>query len=135
MIFGRRSKYPLPKVPANVRTTFHNMCAVIPDEEVKELEHLVELAIEKTRDDAQNSNRIDLPTAEEVAARCRLLLEHYQEFTAKEKALVVGAVRYFVVEEDPFSDDVFASGFDDDAQVINHVLELLGIDGMYIELR
>lgn len=96
---------------------------------------MVDLAIEKTRDDAQTSNRIDLPTAEEVAARCRLLLEHYEEFSPKEKALVAGAVRYFVVEDDPFSDDVFASGFDDDARVVNHVLELLGIDGMYIELR
>ena len=75
MIFGRRYKYPLPKVPANIRSTFRNMCAVVSAEEIQELEHLVDLAIEKTRDDAQTSNRVDLPTAEEVASRCRLLLE------------------------------------------------------------
>lgn len=111
------------------------MCAELTVPEVEELGHLIDIAIEKTRDEAQTSNRVDIVTAEEVAARCRLLLEHYEEFSSRERAMVVGAVRYFVVEEDPFSDDVFASGFDDDARVVNHVLEQLGIDGMYIELR
>lgn len=134
MFFGRRQKYPLPKVPANIRPTFRNMCGVLTIEEIEELGNLVEIAIQKTRDDAETSSRVDLVTAEEVASRCRLLLEHYSEFSPKEKALVVGAVRYFVVEDDPFTDDIFASGFDDDAHVVNHVLEQLGIDGMYIEL-
>ena len=134
MIFGRRYKHPLPKVPSNIRTTFRNMCAVVPDTEVLELEEQIGITLEKTRETAQQSTRVDLRTAEEVASRCRLLLEHYQEFSEAEKALVIGAVRYFVLEEDPFSDDIFASGFDDDARVVNHVLEQLGIDGMYIEL-
>jgi hypothetical protein len=134
MIFGRRYNYPLPKVPANVRTTFNNMCGVVSEEELKELTLLLEQTMEKTRELAMNSARIDLRLAEEISSRCRLLLEHYDEFTPQEQAFVIGAVRYFVVDDDPFSDDTFASGFDDDAQVINHVLEHLGIEGMYIEL-
>ncbi len=103
-------------------------------EEIDGLRELVDACIANTRDDAQESPRVDLRTAEDVAQRCRLLLDHYEEFTDDEKALVIGAVRYFVVDEDPFSDDVFASGFDDDAHIVNHVLEQLGIEGMFIEL-
>jgi hypothetical protein len=134
MIFGRRYNHPLPKVPANVRTTFKNMCGQINSEELSELYILLEQSVEKTRELAASSARIDLRLAEEIASRCRLLLDHYLEFTEPEREYVVGAVRYFVLDDDPFSDDTFASGFDDDAQVINHVLEYLGIEGMYIEL-
>ena len=134
MIFGRRYNHPLPKVPTNVRTTFKNMCGQITSDELSELGVLLEQAIEKTRDLSVNSARIDIRLAEEIASRCRLLLDHYQEFSEEEQVLVVGAVRYFVVDDDPFSDDTFASGFDDDAQVVNHVLEHLGIEGMYIEI-
>lgn len=134
MIFGRRYTHPLPKVPANVRTTFKNMCGLVSPEELSELSALLEQSIEKTRDLSLSSPRIDIRLAEEIASRCRLLLEHYQEFSDAEKMMIIGAVRYFVVDDDPFSDDTFASGFDDDAQVINHVLEHLGIEGMFIEL-
>jgi hypothetical protein len=134
MIFGRRTQHPLPKVPANIRSTFRNMCELLSLDEIAELEQLVEEAIQKTRSDAEQSPRIDVKLAEEIVTRCRLLLEHYEEFSEAERRLVVGAVRYFALDEDPFSDDIFASGFDDDARVMNHVLEQLGIEGMFIEL-
>ena len=133
MIFSRRLKHPLPKVPNNVRPTFRNACEALPPEALEELSEMVTRSLERTRDEAATSPRIDIRMAEEIASRCRLLLEHYEEFSKEERALVVGAVRYFVIDEDPFSDDVFASGFDDDARVVNHVLEQLGIEGMYIE--
>jgi fructose-1,6-bisphosphatase len=46
----------------------------------------------------------------------------------------VGALRYFVSDDDSFSDLEFASGFNDDAEVMNHVLEELGLEQEVIDI-
>ncbi|MEZ4752837.1 MAG: hypothetical protein R3A13_00780 [Bdellovibrionota bacterium] len=60
-------------------------------------------------------------------------MDDYEDFSIN-KSKIVGAVRYFAVAEDPFPDETFASGFDDDARVLNHVLEELGLEEYYIDL-
>jgi uncharacterized membrane protein YkvA (DUF1232 family) len=107
---------------------------VLTSEERDQLKQMVGDSMAQVEENAREQYRIDLKTAREVASRCRLLLEHYEEFSDHEKSLVAGAVRYFVIDDDPLSDEIFATGFDDDAMVVNHVLEQLGIDGMFIEL-
>lgn len=110
------------------------MCGLLSAEQVEQFEAQIELSLADLHEEAKRQPRVDLKTAELVAARCRLLLEHYSEFSERERYLVTGAVRYFLLADDPFSDEHFATGFDDDAKIVNHVLEKLGIDGMFIEL-
>ena len=82
----------------------------------------------------QNPN-MNLALARDLAERCRYLMSHYGDYGQEDRALIMGAVRYFAIAEDPVSEAAFASGFDDDARVMNHVLERLGLEDMIIRLR
>jgi hypothetical protein len=62
-------------------------------------------------------------------------LEKYAEHSPAEQALIIGAVRYFAVADDPFDDATFASGFFDDIKVMNHVLERLGMEDRCLPVK
>jgi uncharacterized membrane protein YkvA (DUF1232 family) len=51
-----------------------------------------------------------------------------------QQALVVGAVRYFIVGADEFPDHAPLSGLDDDVFIMNMVLEKLGMGESAIDL-
>ncbi len=132
MIFRRR-KYPLPKFPGTVASTFQMLCAECAPKEIEELraavgetvkEHLARLAKSGMQDDG----------VEQVGDCCCFLLDKYQELSPKQRQLVIGAVRYFAVADDPFDDQTFASGLYDDKRVLNHVLEELGIEDRYLDV-
>jgi uncharacterized membrane protein YkvA (DUF1232 family) len=76
-----------------------------------------------------------LVLAEEIAARCFFLLDRYAAAETEHRRLIVGAISYFVIDDDGAEDEGFATGFDDDARVINYVLEELGIDDQFIDVR
>lgn len=67
--------------------------------------------------------------------RSKFLLEHYSEFKPAQQPLIIGAVYYFALDKDASPDTEFATGFDDDAQVMNHVLEELGVVGQFIDYQ
>ncbi len=62
------------------------------------------------------------------------LLSHYESFPQRKQSLIVGGIRYFIAEDDALNDLVFYTGLDDDAKILNYVLEELGIEDMYIRL-
>ena len=64
----------------------------------------------------------DLPLPRALASRCKRLLMRYDESGPEERAAIVGAVRYFLETHDLERDDG-PSGFDDDAKVMNYVVE------------
>ncbi|RMG42875.1 MAG: hypothetical protein D6719_05190 [Candidatus Dadabacteria bacterium] len=135
MIFGfKRRKHPLPKFPPAIAPMFRQLCEALPEENIDEYKKEVEAALAAVREEAANNDRINLPLAEKLAERCMHLLSIYPELSEDKRALAIGAIRYFVVEEDPMSESKFAAGFDDDVKVMNHVLEELGLEDQYIEL-
>ena len=135
MFFGRRLRHPLPKFPATVIPAFRQLCREIGVEHLGEVRGEVEHCLAELRNRAANYPHLNLPLAEDVAARCLLLLEHFERSDVESRKLIMGAVSYFVVDDDGAGDDSFATGFDDDARVVNHVLEQLGIEDHFIDVR
>ena len=86
-------------------------------------------AVEKSYAD---KNIVNLDLARQIAQRASMLLDKYPEFPEKERALIIAGVKYFCSDGDGVSDFDFASGLNDDAQVMNHVLEEIGIKDHFI---
>lgn len=135
MIFTRKVKYKLPKFPVTVIPAFRQLCREIPAEQVDEVRAEVERCIGSLRERAPERPNLNLPLAEEIAARCFVLLDRFAESDGEARKLIMGAVSYFVVDGDGAEDDSFATGFDDDAKVINYVLQQVGIEDQFIDLR
>lgn len=134
MIFGSSSKHPLPKFPEGTSGAFESLCVALPPSDADLLRGKVEEALEAISKRSKVVPTVDVAMGRAVAAACRVLLDHYANRSDEEKALIVGAVRYFADSDDPLPDTVFATGLDDDAMIVNHVLERLGIEGHYVEI-
>ncbi len=70
----------------------------------------------------------DLDLASDLCARAVMLLERYSQFSAEQKALAVGAVRYLTFRVDAVPDRNGSRGLADDREVMNTVLSRLGLD-------
>ena len=62
-------------------------------------------------------------------------MEHYNSFSGDQQAFIVGGVRYFTLDEDLVSDVAFFTGLDDEAKILNHVLDQIGINDRFIRLE
>jgi hypothetical protein len=135
MIFGKSNKHPLPNFPSQVIPTFYSLCEELPEASIAELSTLVNEALSELREREKHVRFVDLDMAEAVTGGCLFLLGIYKERTGYERSLIIGAVRYYAISDDPFPDTMFATGLDDDAKVVNFVLEQLGIHDHYIRIE
>jgi uncharacterized membrane protein YkvA (DUF1232 family) len=69
---------------------------------------------------------LDVKTAQQAADLLIDLLSTLNDYSAGKQNLIVGAARYFVLDDDHEPDTKSPLGFDDDIQVLNFVLEKLG---------
>ena len=127
-------KHKLPKFPPGIRVQFRRFCERLPADEVVAYKQEIDAELKSIEERARDNEMIDLERGRQVARACHLLLDYYAEATAAQQALIVGAIRYFACGEDAFSEETFASGFNDDAKVVNYVLEELGLETGYISL-
>ena len=135
MVFSRR-QHPLPKFPPDIIPTFENSCETLRVDQIPELKNALVRETQALSDRAETNRLLNRALIAFISDRCAWMLERYAEYTAKQQALIVGAVRYFASEQDPLPDGEFASGLHDDAAVVNYVLEELGADeSLYIELH
>jgi hypothetical protein len=134
MIFSKR-KHKLPSFPPDAARTFHRLCETLDSETVPQLREELQSAYEQIMDLAIERPLMDTRLVREIYERGLLLLDRYSGLSPQHQALVIGALRYFAATDDSFSDTHFASGFDDDAKVMNYVLEEVGIRNEYIELE
>jgi len=132
--FKRRGEHDLPRFPETVIPTFKMLCEAIPVDEVPDLLDAVDQNFREMQKAKQENERIDVQGAKQLAERCHFLLERYEAFTEEEQALVIGAVRYFAIAEDPYDDELFATGLFDDKKVMNYVLHRLGLDDHLLHL-
>ena len=133
-MFGRR-KHKLPKFPPNIRPLFYSLCETLPVDQVGAYHKEVDQALAQIIGDARENKLIDTDLARELADRCHMLLDVYSQYSRVQQSLIVGAIRYFAHGEDALSEEDFASGFHDDARVVNYVMEELGIEDYFIILR
>ncbi len=134
MFFFQKTKHKLPKFPPTVATIFKSLREDLSVEEAQKLRDEVLICVDEAREREKKDPRTDLESTIELANCCKVLLDRYENFSSKQRALVVAAVRYFAGGNDPLNDEEFASGLWDDKRVMNYVLEQLGIEDMYLKV-
>lgn len=126
--------YELPKTPPELRTTFEHLCRSFPPDCIPELRMGVHAALERLSHLKDSYLGPNLELAQDIARRVYYLIENYQSFPPEKHHLIVGAIRYFMIEKDIVPDSRPITGLDDDARVVNYVLEQLGIPDMFIDM-
>jgi len=87
-----------------------------------------------TRDEAARHGALDIDTALAIGDALVRLLDEPDQYDAEQRALLRGAVSYFVDTEDSANDVTDAIGFDDDVRVVNAVLDAVGRRDLRISL-
>lgn len=111
---------------------FRRLCIETSDEELTELGGVVELHLRQLTE--ADHPVADTETARKVGAALAELLDGGERFDARERALIRGAVEYFLLSDDASDDLDDALGFDDDARVLNSVLDRIGRPQFRVEL-
>ncbi len=84
---------------------------------------------------AANSALVDAPLARRVATGLLTLLDHWTELPEPHQRLLQAACEYFVETTDDDHDFHSVIGFEDDAELLNHVASALGRDDLRVELE
>ncbi len=96
-------------------------------EEMRWLSVRVVAHLDQIEATAHDRAQVDVDTARQVAASLITLIDDgAAALDADGRALVHGAVEYFVLDRDSSSDTDDGLGFDDDARVLNAVLTAVG---------
>lgn len=111
---------------------FRRLCIDTSAEELERLTEVVGIHLDLVKTNAGPST--DVETAELVAQAATELLGFSQEFDRRERALVRGAIEYFILNDDASDDLEDVLGFDDDARVLNSVLDRIGRADLKVRL-
>jgi len=107
---------------------FETLCRTVAANQIPLLHEKVDAIVERFAQSETNTEH-----ARAIGEKCHLLLNRYHDSRETEQALIVGAVRYFLFHGDGLADSTPLVGFADDALVLNHVLEQLGIEGEFLD--
>jgi len=111
---------------------FRRLCLPTTAEELAALPELVELHL--TQLEAEAGPNADLEMAQAIGRTLITLLGASLPLDDSQRALVRGAVEYFLMVDDASGDLDDVLGFDDDARVVNSVLDRIGQPELKIEL-
>lgn len=128
----------LPLLPGSrlgpaVDAMFRPMCQAVPSTEAETLAQAVAEHVSLVRDARRHNEFLDVAAAEQVAGILGDLLSRYSTFPTEQQALITGAARYFIRSDDAESDMRSVLGFDDDFEVVNLVLDVLGLPSLTLE--
>ena len=112
--------------PNRELTLFQSLCTDLPAESVAELRERVSAYLKELEGQRSRSELLAIDLARLVTDRLGRLLELMPQLTSDQRALVVGAARYFVSRDDAIPDTRACTGLDDDVRIVNHVLKELG---------
>ncbi|MEM7271885.1 MAG: hypothetical protein AAF547_02290 [Actinomycetota bacterium] len=111
---------------------FRRLCLETSEEELAQLGDVVGMHLDHIRTVAGPST--DVETAELIATSLTGLIGSGHAFDDGDRAQIRGAVEYFLLTEDASGDIEDALGFDDDARVVNVVLDRIGRPEFTIDL-
>ncbi|MEZ5232271.1 MAG: hypothetical protein AB7W59_04855 [Acidimicrobiia bacterium] len=109
-------------------------CVPTSVEELRGLRERSDDYLQWAKDQAAQSAAVDLDTAERIAGVLASLLDEPDRYDDEARALLAGATSYFVDADDGSNDLTDVLGFDDDARVLNAVLDAIGRRDLRIEL-
>ena len=102
-------------------------------DELVELTTEVDAYLEVVRQAAAERDFVDVRLAEQIVAALNALIADAADYTAKERTLLAGAVRYFTNVNDENRDLTSPTGFDDDAEVLNAVCTYVGREDLEVQ--
>lgn len=111
---------------------FRRLCLPTTAEELAALPEVVELHL--TQIEAEAGPNADLEAAQAIGRALITLLSAGLSLDDAQRALVRGAVEYFLMVDDASGDLEDVLGFDDDARVVNSVLDRIGQPQLKIDL-
>lgn len=103
---------------------FRRLCIATSAEELVQLGQVIEMHLDHIHQNAQPST--DVETADMIGDSLRKLLDSGIAFDDEARAQIRGAVEYFLLMDDAAGDLEDVLGFDDDARVVNTVLDRIG---------
>lgn len=111
---------------------FRRLCLDTSQDELEQLIDVVDLHLEHIRRDAGPAT--DVETAELIGDSLTKLLRSELEFDDSARSQIRGSVEYFLLTDDASGDMEDALGFDDDARVLNAVLDRIGHPEFAVDL-
>lgn len=111
---------------------FRRLCLATSATELAQLTSVVELHLDHIR--TYHAPSADIETAERIAAALVKLLSGGDSFSEGDRALIRGAVEYYLLVDDASGDLDDSLGFDDDARVVNSVLHRVNRPDLVVEL-
>ena len=122
-------------ISSQIKEFFDPMCVELSLSEACALSEKVQSHLKQFRLALQVNEFLDIELAEQVAEVLTTLLRGYTELTSEQRSLVVGAARYFITSQDAEGDFTSILGCEDDAQVLNYVLALIGKDNLMVGIH
>lgn len=100
----------------------------VPLSELADLKEVLSLYLKQVRRLQEENEFIDIELVERIGQAVRAMLALYPKQGSAARAAIVGAFRYFIIEEDEEGDLESIVGFDDDAEVVNWVIGAYQLD-------
>jgi uncharacterized membrane protein YkvA (DUF1232 family) len=129
----RFKKYNLPDFPAGAAELFESFSVELSYAEFSKLRDRYDEYVDFLTNSFDSKDiKFNRTVVRGLIKALNVLFEAYNDRDLEQKKLIVGAINYFIEDEDGLSDLEYYSGFDDDAQIVNYVLEELEIEGYFI---
>jgi len=127
-IYGKRLPQKLSRALLQHASEFYDDC------NIEELRRELRAYLKKLEGAQAHNEFLDIDTAKQMVGVFNNLLDQFDAFSNKEKALIFGAVQYFVQDRDAQPDTKSVLGLDDDVFVLNYVLDEIGRNDLQVEL-
>lgn len=127
-------RFPYPSTNEEAAKLFWSLCKDVPQEEIPSVLAAVKEALKHIEGFEGSLLGPDLNAAREICSRLELLLSRYAEHPGEERSLIIGAALYFVTTKDFKHDYEPLVGLDDDARILNHVLEKLNLTTLFVNV-
>ncbi len=103
------------------------------DQSPRKLRSKVVRHVGSMRAAAVSNELLPVDLAQVMAMRLTELLDALESFSPEHQALVLGAARYFIADDDHRPDTQDAMGLDDDLLVLNYVIAAIGRPELLVE--
>lgn len=118
-------------VPKKCRELLEKLAQPVPEKKLEELREAMRLHLQSAERHLGPAP-LNLPLIGRMTTALDTALNSYGSMSEAQRALLVGAIRYFVENEDAANDLDDPFGFDDDLAVINAVLLEIGLQHLVV---
>ena len=96
---------------------------------------MIDAHVARVRDAAEMLDFVDVELAQKIGLVLHTLASDSEQYTARERSLLAGAVAYFVEHNDVNNDLGSPTGLEDDALVLNAVCRYVGRSDLQVAIE